>query len=103
MARFDGVVAQRLLDIAASKNIRYVIGDRVSEGPKRPANVNVMTLTDLSSFDLLERAVRKVGSGACTPTCYPLDVQFAVNDDLFSVNLDRGLGEGLCIAECCIV
>ncbi len=47
---FDGVVTQRLLDIAASKNIRYVIGDRISDGAKRPNNVNVMTLTDLSSF-----------------------------------------------------
>jgi len=47
---FDGVVTQRLLDIAAGKNIRYVIGDRVSDGAKRPANINVMTLTDLSSF-----------------------------------------------------
>src|SRR5881296_3241390 len=27
---FDGVVTQRLLDIAAGKNIRFVIGDRVS-------------------------------------------------------------------------
>ncbi len=47
---FDGVVTQRLLDIAATKNIRYVIGDRVSDGAKRPSTVNVMTLTDLSSF-----------------------------------------------------
>jgi len=47
---FDGVVTQRLLDIAASKSIKFVIGDRVSDGAKRPANVNVMTLTDLSSF-----------------------------------------------------
>ncbi len=47
---FDGVVTQRLLDIAANKNIRYVIGDRVSDGAKRPSNVNVMTLTDLSGF-----------------------------------------------------
>ncbi len=46
---FDGVVTQRLLDIAANKNIRFVIGDRVSDGAKRPSNVNVMTLTDLSS------------------------------------------------------
>jgi DNA primase len=47
---FDGVVTQRLLDIAAGKNIRYVIGDRVSDGAKRPSNINVLTLTDLSSF-----------------------------------------------------
>ena len=47
---FDGVVTQRLLDLAAGKNIRFVIGDRVSDGAKKPANVNVMTLSDLSSF-----------------------------------------------------
>ncbi|TMI36089.1 DNA primase [Candidatus Bathyarchaeota archaeon] len=47
---FDGVVTQRLLDTAASKGIKYVIGDRVSDGAKRPANVSVMTLNDLSSF-----------------------------------------------------
>jgi len=47
---FDGVVTQRLLDLAAGKNIRYVIGDRISDGAKRPTNVNVMTLNDLSSF-----------------------------------------------------
>ncbi len=47
---FDGVVTQRLLDLAAGKNVRYVIGDRVSDGAKRPPNVNVMTLNDLSSF-----------------------------------------------------
>src|SRR2546426_1674542 len=47
---FDGVVTQRLLHIAVTKNIKYVIGDRVSDGAKRPPNVSVMTLTDLSSF-----------------------------------------------------
>ena len=47
---FDGVVTQRLLDIAAGKKIRFVIGDRVSDGAKKPPDVNVMTLSDLSSF-----------------------------------------------------
>jgi hypothetical protein len=47
---FDGVVTQRLLDIAAGKGIKYVIGDRVSDGAKKPPNVNVLTLSDLSSF-----------------------------------------------------
>jgi len=47
---FDGVVTQRLLDTAASKGIKYVIGDRVSDGAKRPTNVSVMTLNDLSAF-----------------------------------------------------
>jgi DNA primase len=47
---FDGVVTQRLLDLAAGKNVKYVIGDRVSEGAKKPANVQVLTLSDLGSF-----------------------------------------------------
>jgi DNA primase len=47
---FDGVVTQRLLDIAAGKNVKYVIGDRVSDGAKKPAAVSVMTLSDLSAF-----------------------------------------------------
>jgi len=47
---FDGVVTQRLLDIAAGKNIKFVIGDRVSDGAKKPPTVNVLTLSDLSSF-----------------------------------------------------
>ena len=47
---FDGVVTQRLLDTAASKGIKFVIGDRVSDGAKRPTNVSVMTLNDLSTF-----------------------------------------------------
>src|SRR5207244_10658743 len=32
---FDGVVTQRLLDIAAGTIIRFVIGDRVSDGAKK--------------------------------------------------------------------
>ncbi len=47
---FDGVVTQRLLDLASGKSIKYVIGDRVSEGAKKPPNVQVMTLSDLGSF-----------------------------------------------------
>ena len=47
---FDGVVTQRLLDLAAGKGIKYVIGDRVSEGAKKPTNVQVMTLSDLGTI-----------------------------------------------------
>ena len=47
---FDGVVTQRLLDLAAGRSIKFVIGDRVSDGAKKPVNVNVMTLTDLTAF-----------------------------------------------------
>jgi DNA primase len=47
---FDGVVTQRLLDLAAGKGVKYVVGDRVSEGAKKPTNVQVMTLSDLGAF-----------------------------------------------------
>src|SRR5438876_225209 len=47
---FHGVAARTLHDIAAGKGIKYVIGDRVSDGAKKPANVSVLTLSDLSSF-----------------------------------------------------
>ena len=47
---FDGVVTQRLLDLAAGRSIKYVIGDRVSDGAKKPPTVSVMTLTDLTAF-----------------------------------------------------
>lgn len=45
---FDGVITQRILDIAEEKNISYVIGDRLSEVVRRPANIKVMTFSDLS-------------------------------------------------------
>ncbi|MEM2896495.1 MAG: hypothetical protein QXG01_02795 [Candidatus Bathyarchaeia archaeon] len=45
---FDGVITQRILDIAEEKNINYVIGDRLSEVVRRPVNVRVMTFSELS-------------------------------------------------------
>jgi DNA primase len=45
---FDGVITQRILDIAEEKNINYVIGDRISEVARRPANIKIMTFSDLS-------------------------------------------------------
>ncbi len=43
---FDGVITQRILDVADQKKIRFVIGDRLSEVAKRPSEVRVMTLSD---------------------------------------------------------
>jgi DNA primase len=45
---FDGVITQRILDIAEEKNINYIIGDRLSEVARRPANIKIMTFSDLS-------------------------------------------------------
>lgn len=44
---FDGVVTQRILDMGEQKGLKYIIGDRVSEGAKRPLNIKLMTMGDL--------------------------------------------------------
>ncbi|MBI4394324.1 MAG: DNA primase [Euryarchaeota archaeon] len=44
---FDGVVTQRLLDIAAEKNISTLVGVKTGNITKRPASVEVVTKADL--------------------------------------------------------
>ncbi len=44
---FDGVVTQRILDIAADKGIERLIGAKVGSVTKRPASVKVMTASSL--------------------------------------------------------
>jgi len=44
---FDGVITQRILDLAEQKKIKYVVGDRLSEIAKRPADVKVLTMAEL--------------------------------------------------------
>ena len=44
---FDGVVTQRLIDLAENRNIKFVIGDRISEIAKRPINLKIMTMNEL--------------------------------------------------------
>lgn len=44
---FDGVITQRILDVADEKKIKYVVGDRLSEAAKKPSDVRVLTISDL--------------------------------------------------------
>ncbi len=44
---FDGVITQRLADIAAEKNIKYLVAARVSETIKQPLQVNLLTFTEI--------------------------------------------------------
>ena len=46
---FDGVITQRILDVADQKKIRFVVGDRLSEAAKKPADVRVVTIPELAS------------------------------------------------------
>ena len=44
---FDGVITQRILDLADQKKIKYVVGDRLSEIAKKPVDVKVLTMSEL--------------------------------------------------------
>lgn len=45
---FDGVITQRLIDIAEEKGIKRIIGDRVSEITKRPVNTQLLTFSEIT-------------------------------------------------------
>jgi len=44
---FDGVITQRILDLAEQKRIKYVLGDRLSEVAKKPSDIMVVTMSEL--------------------------------------------------------
>jgi len=44
---FDGIVTQRLLDIADSKKVECLIGDRVSEVVKSPLDIKILELANI--------------------------------------------------------
>ena len=45
---FDGVITQRLVDIASDKGVKRIIGDRISDVVKRPIGIQLLTTTDLA-------------------------------------------------------
>jgi DNA primase len=45
---FDGVVTQRLLDLAEEHGVKLVIGDRVAELTRRPSSIKIMTLPEVA-------------------------------------------------------
>ena len=44
---FDGVITQRILDIAAEKELDYLIGVKIGNVVKRPLSVKVLTVEDI--------------------------------------------------------
>lgn len=48
---FDGVITQRLVDIAGDKGVRLVIGDRISEIAKRPVDIKLLTFADIEQAE----------------------------------------------------
>jgi DNA primase len=45
---FDGIITQRLVDLAADKNVKYLIGERVSDVVKRPSNLRLITFNEIA-------------------------------------------------------
>ena len=44
---FDGIITQRLLDIAEEKKISIVVGDRISNIAKKPVDLKILTFSDI--------------------------------------------------------
>jgi DNA primase len=45
---YDGIVTQRMLDIAAEKQVKLLIANRIGNIEKRPTGVSILTFSDLS-------------------------------------------------------
>ncbi len=46
---FDGVITQRLVDIASEKNIKYLVAARISDVVKQPLRVHLLTFADIGA------------------------------------------------------
>jgi len=46
---FDGVITQRLLDVAARKGVKLIVGERVGSITKKPEDVILLTFDDIHS------------------------------------------------------
>ncbi len=46
---FDGVITQRLVDIAAERNINYLVAARVSKAMKQPLRVKLITFEEIQA------------------------------------------------------
>ncbi|MCS7123803.1 MAG: DNA primase DnaG [Candidatus Bathyarchaeota archaeon] len=44
---FDGIITQRIVDIASEKNIKSIIASRISEAVKPPLNVQLATFSEI--------------------------------------------------------
>jgi len=45
---FDGIITQRLIDVATEKNVKYLVAARISEVVKPPLNIRLLTFPDIA-------------------------------------------------------
>jgi DNA primase len=46
---FDGVITQRLVDIAEKRNVNYLVAARISKAMKQPLQVKLLTFDEIKS------------------------------------------------------
>lgn len=46
---FDGVITQRLVDIAGDKGVKRIVGERISGVVKRPIDIQLLTFSDIAA------------------------------------------------------
>jgi DNA primase len=46
---FDGVITQRLVDVASEKSVKYLVAARLSDAIKQPLGIHLLTFTDVRS------------------------------------------------------
>ncbi|MEM3696407.1 MAG: DNA primase DnaG [Candidatus Bathyarchaeia archaeon] len=46
---FDGIITQRIVDVASEKNIKNIIASRISDAVKPPLNVQLLTFSDIET------------------------------------------------------
>ena len=46
---YDGIVTQRILDLAAAKGVKLIIANRLGSIEKRPQGIGILTFSDISS------------------------------------------------------
>jgi len=44
---FDGIITQRLVDVATEKNVKYLVAGRISDAIKQPLNIHLLTFSDI--------------------------------------------------------
>jgi len=56
---FDGVITQRLVDVASERGVKCIIADRISDVAKRPVHLRLLTFADIYSEGLQEESLAK--------------------------------------------
>jgi DNA primase len=44
---FDGVITQRLVDVATEKKVKYLVAGRISDAIKQPLDIHLLTFSDI--------------------------------------------------------